>query len=164
MRDLLLAARAVDDPSDELALVAALRSPLFGCGDDDLLTWKRGRRLVQPARRPPRTALPPTTRSAGAIAYLRRPARRAPLADARASCSTASSRDRRMLELGLAGPRARDVWRRLRFVVDQARAWTEAEHGGLRAYLALGRTARRDEGPGSPRPCCPRPTTTPCAS
>ena len=31
---------------------------------------------------------------------------------------------------------ARDQWRRLRFVVDQARAWSEVEHGGLRAYLA----------------------------
>ena len=43
--------------------------------------------------------------------------------------------DRRMLEVAVGGPRARDVWRRLRFVIDQARAWSEAEHGGLRAYL-----------------------------
>ena len=39
VRDLLMAARAADDPSDALALVTALRSPLFGCGDDDLWTW-----------------------------------------------------------------------------------------------------------------------------
>ena len=44
--------------------------------------------------------------------------------------------DRRMLEVAVDGPRTRDVWRRLRFVVDQARAWSETEHGGLRAYLA----------------------------
>ena len=41
VRDLLLAAQAVDDPSDAMALVNTLRSPLFGCGDDDLWTWKR---------------------------------------------------------------------------------------------------------------------------
>ena len=41
VRDLLTAARAADDPSDTLALVAALRSPLFGCGDDDLWTWQQ---------------------------------------------------------------------------------------------------------------------------
>ena len=35
-----------------------------------------------------------------------------------------------------AFPRTRDVWRRLRFVVDQARAWSDSEHGGLRDYLA----------------------------
>jgi ATP-dependent exoDNAse (exonuclease V) beta subunit len=44
--------------------------------------------------------------------------------------------ERRMLEVAATGARARDGWRRLRFVVDQARAWSEVEHGGLRAYLA----------------------------
>ena len=44
--------------------------------------------------------------------------------------------DRRMYEVAATGPRARDSWRRLRFVVDQARAWSEVSHGGLRAYLA----------------------------
>ncbi len=44
--------------------------------------------------------------------------------------------DRRMLEVAATGPRARDAWRRVRFVVDQARAWSEVEHGGLRSYLA----------------------------
>ena len=44
--------------------------------------------------------------------------------------------DRRMLEVAAIGPRARDAWRRIRFVVDQARAWSEVEHGGLRSYLA----------------------------
>ena len=32
--------QAVDDPTDELALVSALRSPIFGCGDDDLYTFR----------------------------------------------------------------------------------------------------------------------------
>ena len=41
VRDLLACARALGDPSDQLALVTTLRSPLFGCGDDDLLIWKR---------------------------------------------------------------------------------------------------------------------------
>ena len=43
MRDLLLALRAVDDPTDELALVSTLRSPLFGCTDVDLYRWRRER-------------------------------------------------------------------------------------------------------------------------
>ena len=43
--------------------------------------------------------------------------------------------DRRMLEVSSNGPRAQDQWRRLRFVLDQARAWSEVEHGGLRSYL-----------------------------
>ena len=32
-------------------------------------------------------------------------------------------------------PDAADRWRRLRFVVDQARAWSENAHGGIRGYL-----------------------------
>ena len=63
VRDLLAAVRAVADPSDGLALVTALRSPLFGCGDDDLWTWKRDggalnllRARARRPRRPPRGA------------------------------------------------------------------------------------------------------------
>ena len=39
VRDLLMTLRAVDDSSDTLALVSALRSSVFGCGDDDLFTY-----------------------------------------------------------------------------------------------------------------------------
>ena len=134
VRDLLTAARAADDPSDPLTLVAALRSPLFGCGDDDLWTWQQagGRwNILAPL---------PDTVPAGhpvrdAVTYLRR------LHDDRAWLAPSEvlgrlAADRRMLEVAAGSPRARDVWRRLRFVIDQARAWAEAEHGGLRAYLA----------------------------
>jgi ATP-dependent helicase/nuclease subunit A len=44
--------------------------------------------------------------------------------------------ERRMFEQAVGFPRTRDVWRRLRFVIDQARAWSDSEHGSLRAYLA----------------------------
>ena len=82
----------------------------------------------------------------------RRPTRRRHRSSSAASRSCASStrpatgtrpselldriaRDRRALELGFAEGRPRDVWRRLRFVIDQARAWSEATGGSLRAYL-----------------------------
>ena len=39
------------------------------------------------------------------------------------------------MELGHAAGKERDVWRRLRFVIDQARAWSEVTHGTLRQYL-----------------------------
>ncbi|MGY2082346.1 UvrD-helicase domain-containing protein [Blastococcus sp. SYSU DS0539] len=133
VRDLLAAARAVADPSDGLALVTALRSPLFGCGDDDLWTWKRdGGVLNLLAPVPEERHDHPV---AVALAYLRRLHN-----DSRwlspAEVLAALVADRRMLEVAATSPRARDQWRRLRFVVDQARAWSESEHGGLRAYLA----------------------------
>ena len=41
VRDLLACLRAVDSPGDEVALIAALRTPLLACGDDDLLRFRR---------------------------------------------------------------------------------------------------------------------------
>ena len=134
VRDLLTAARAADDPSDPLTLVAALRSPLFGCGDDDLWTWQQaGGRWNILAPLP--DGVPAGHPVRDAVTYLRRLHNdRAWLAPSEVLGRLAA--DRRMLEVAAGGPRARDVWRRLRFVIDQARAWAEAEHGGLRAYLA----------------------------
>lgn len=131
VRSLLAAARAVADSSDELSLVTALRSPLFGCGDDDLWRWKQaGGRFTLHSTVDGRDC--PV---GAALAYMKRLS-----FDARwLTPSELLSRlvvDRRMYEVAATGPRARDSWRRLRFVVDQARAWSEVSHGGLRAYLA----------------------------
>jgi ATP-dependent helicase/nuclease subunit A len=133
VRSLLACARAVADRTDALALVTALRSPLFGCGDDDLWRWKQagGRFAIHSEVNGPENDGP----VGRALAYLRRLSY-----DARwmtpSEVLGAIVADRRMLEVSATGPRARDAWRRLRFVVDQARAWSEVSHGGLRAYLA----------------------------
>src|SRR4029077_2364550 len=42
VRDLLSCLRAIEDPSDQVALVAALRSPAYACSDVDLLRWGEG--------------------------------------------------------------------------------------------------------------------------
>lgn len=133
VRDLLAAARAVADPSDLLSCVTALRSALFGCGDDDLWTWKRDRGSFNIlANVPDDRASHPVGR---ALRYLRSLHDRARWMTPSEVMGTIVA-DRRMLEVAATGPRSRDQWRRLRFVVDQARAWSETEHGGLRAYLA----------------------------
>ena len=46
VRELLACLRAIDDPSDQVALVAALRSPAYGCSDADLLRMGGGRRRL----------------------------------------------------------------------------------------------------------------------
>ncbi|HET9051056.1 MAG TPA: 3'-5' exonuclease, partial [Candidatus Dormibacteraeota bacterium] len=40
VRDLLNILRSLDDPTDEVALVAALRTPAFGCSDPELARWR----------------------------------------------------------------------------------------------------------------------------
>ena len=133
VRDLLACARALGDPSDQLALVTALRSPLFGCGDDDLFVWKRsGGSFTLTAPVPDSLLTHPVGE---AMEWLRRTYYAARWMTPSEVLSKIVA-DRRMLEVAATGPRARDAWRRLRFVVDQARAWSEVEHGGLRSYLA----------------------------
>ncbi|HET6662880.1 MAG TPA: UvrD-helicase domain-containing protein, partial [Acidimicrobiales bacterium] len=134
VRDLLLTLRAIDDPSDELSVVAALRSPLFACGDDDLFRFRHhhGGRFDHTAIPP--AAVPDDDPVAHGLAYLRR------MHDTqqwRSPSELADQvvRDRRLLELGPAEGRPRDLWRRVRFVLDQARAWTDATNGSLRQYL-----------------------------
>ena len=42
-RDILNCLRAIDDPADEIAIVAALRSPAFACSDAELLRFRKSR-------------------------------------------------------------------------------------------------------------------------
>ena len=131
VRSLMAAARAVADPTDALSLVTALRSPLFGCGDDDLWSWRADDQSFNILRRVDEDTEHPVGK---AIAYLGSLHRRSRWL-APSELLGQIVHERRMLEVAAWGPRARDSWRRLRYVVDQARAWADVEHGGLRAYL-----------------------------
>jgi ATP-dependent exoDNAse (exonuclease V) beta subunit len=134
VRDLLMVLRAVNDPTDYLRIVSALRTPLLACGDDDLFRfkWERHGRWSYLADQP--ETVPADDPVAAGLAYLRS------LYDERHWLTPSEllgciSRDRRAMELGFAEGRPRDVWRRLRFVIDQARAWSDATGGNLRQYL-----------------------------
>jgi ATP-dependent helicase/nuclease subunit A len=148
VRALMLALRAADDPTDELAIVSALRTPLFGCSDRDLYEWRvtHGRRWHWQWR-DDADALPETLRQhpvAVGLACLGQVA-------ARVQYSTPSQllawlvEERCVMELALAQRGSRDVWRRVRFVIDQARAWSEAGGHGVRRYLLWTRL-QGDEG------------------
>jgi ATP-dependent helicase/nuclease subunit A len=134
VRDLLMVLRAVDDPTDLHRVVAALRTPLFACGDDDLFRFKveRGGRWSYLATQP--DTVPEDDPVRLALAYLRGlHHERTWLAPSQLLDRIA--RDRRSFELGFAEGRPRDVWRRLRYVIDQARGWSDATSGSLRQYL-----------------------------
>ena len=70
-----------------------------------------------------------------AIGHLRSVHQRIPYVGA-ADLLSAIVDERRVLDAALGGSDARDVWRRLRFVIDQARAWADAGGRGIRRYLA----------------------------
>jgi ATP-dependent helicase/nuclease subunit A len=132
IRDVLLALRAAADPTDGLSLVATLRSALYGCSDAELLQWRRagGRfRLFSPV--PDGMADHGVATGIAHLESIARDVGRRPPAELLDRIIT----ERRVLETALGGPDARDVWRRVRYVVDQARAWTEAGGRGVRRYL-----------------------------
>ncbi len=142
VRELMLTLRAVADPTDELATVAALRSFVYGCGDDDLAHWRLGHQGRFSLRSDP----PEGTEGhpvADGLAHL------AQLHEARLWSTPAELldrvvRDRAVLESAIATGAPRDVWRRLRFVTDQARAWVDAGGTDLRAYLQWARLQGAD--------------------
>ena len=142
VRALMLALRAADDPTDELAIVSALRSPLFGCSDRHLYEWKvtHGQRW-QWWQMPQHLADHPVARGLQCLGEV----------STRIPYSTPSQllswlvQERCVMELALTQRDSRDVWRRVRFVIDQARAWSEAGGHGVRRYLLWTRL-QGDEG------------------
>ncbi len=136
IRDLLNCLRAIDDPSDEVSVVAALRSPAFACSDLDLLRWRDARG-------------PWNYRSAllgdRALSNERSEIIRQNLATDTSLSSVRSGllklrefnemrqntgvsrlitefiQERRLDELDLAESRPRESWRRRRFLTEQAR-------------------------------------------
>jgi ATP-dependent helicase/nuclease subunit A len=130
VQDLVTILNAVDDPTDEAAVVGALRSPGFGCGDDDLLrhrlaggTWDY---------RAGRAGDGPVGEGLAALAELHRVRW---WHGVRQLVGMVVER-RRLMQTALDGPQWRESWRRLRFVLDQASQFAETNPGDLRGFLA----------------------------
>ena len=109
-----------------------MRSPLYGCSDVELWKWAAAGGTWGLWAAPPEGFEGDAV--ADAIAHVRSIAERSG-SSSPADLLAAVVDERRVLDLALAGGDARDVWRRLRFVIDQARAWTDAGGHGLRRYL-----------------------------
>ena len=146
VQDLLNCLRAIDDPTDEVSLAAALRSPAFACSDVDLLDWRE---------------------AGGSWSYLAETMPDGPSAvrqgmlklreyhEQRHTVSTSRLisdfvRERRLEELDLAEYRPREMWRRRQFLIEQARAFESGSGGSdapwdLRQFLLWAET-QQDEG------------------
>ncbi len=134
VRDLLVITRAVEDPTDALAVVAALRTPGFACGDDDLFTWRKRHGGSWDHQGPPPEGAPADHAVALGLAWIGE-LHRQRLWLSPSQVLERIVRERRLMELAVVERRPRDLWRRLRFVLDQCRAWEEAGGVTLRQYL-----------------------------
>ena len=116
VRDLLNCLRAIDDPSDEVSVVAALRSPAFACSDSDLLRWRDAGGRWRHSPTPPDTDSP-VAHGLRIIHDYHEKSRTAGVARLIADFI----RERRLDELDLDESRPREIWRRRQFLVAQAR-------------------------------------------
>ena len=131
IRDLLNCLRAIDDPANQVATVAALRSPAFGCSDVDLLLHRE---------------------SDGSFNYLAdlSQQRKGPVVDALMALQGFHNRrtdgsigalidgfvrDRMLMEVAIDHPRMREQWRRYRFMVEQAWQFSAVAGNSLRAFV-----------------------------
>lgn len=132
VRDLLAVLSAVADPSDQSAIVAALRTPLFACSDDDLARWvEAGGRWRYRVGATPRVGAPASVTAAlAALADLHEAGRWRSVDEVLEAVITT----RGAFELALARPRPREHWRRVRFLLDKAREFADEGLGGLRAF------------------------------
>ncbi|MET3860689.1 ATP-dependent helicase/nuclease subunit A [Dietzia sp. 2505] len=130
IRDLLLAVRAVANSADEASLVGALRSPLFGCGDDDLLRWRAaGGPWAPGAPAPDHLEDSPVAAGIDYLSDLSRRCRRP------GEILEKLVHDRMVFESVAESPRRRDLWRRIRFVIEHAWQWEESAADPARADL-----------------------------
>ena len=132
VRELIALLCAIDDPTDEVALIAALRSPAFACGDDDLLRFRAaGGQWDFRRDLPPDLADSPVLEALG---WLRRQHERrwwVPLT----TLVDDVVRERKLFELAFVDRRPRERWQRLRFVAEQARAHAEKPEATLRSLI-----------------------------
>jgi len=131
--DLVTMLQAIDNPSDEVAVLAALRHPGLACTDVALVEWRaaggRWNYMANAAE-----SVPADHPVAAGLSELRRwhEARWwMPVNELVASLV----RELRLVELTASQRRPRDHWRRMRFVVDQSRAWCDAGGSGLGGFV-----------------------------
>ena len=135
IRDLLAVLSAIDDPADELMVATALRSPAFGCGDDDLFAYRlKGGEWNYLNPWPAAAPDAENCLAASALEWLREMHHQRNLLTP-SQVVEKVVRERNLLELALADKNYRDIWRRLRFIGSLARQFTDQTGGSLRQFL-----------------------------
>ena len=130
VRDLLSCLRAIEDPSDQVALVAALRSPAYACSDVDLLHWVEGGGRLD-HEHPGDGPGGPVKDALESLADFHH---RRHLLSPPALIET-FIRDRLLVAAAFGEARPREAWRRLRYVVSRARTFTSTGRHTLRAFV-----------------------------
>ena len=132
VRDMINCLTAIDDPADEVAVVAALRSPAYACSDLDLARFRAGGGRFSYLN-------PALADAVGRVADSLRSLKR--FHDERHAFSLAVVverlvADRGLVEIGVLDQGNRNSFRRARFLVEQARSFEAHGPESLRAFVA----------------------------
>jgi ATP-dependent helicase/nuclease subunit A len=156
VRDLVNCLQAIDNPADQVALAAALRSPALACSDVDLMMFVEGGGRLD--------YLLPETAQEGPVAmglrvlkeyYDRR------LWTHPATLIEEFVRERRLMELALAHSRPRERWRRYHFFWWSGRGPLPRLGAPLYGLSWIGWNVRKRKGPGGWKLQCPKGTRMP---
>ena len=128
--DLLNCLKAIDDPADQVATVAALRSPAFACSDVELLRFSEAGGKFDYLSED-NVAGGPVAEAFGLLQdfHQRRLWMSLP------ELIDRFIRARLLMESAIDHPRTREQWRRYRFIVEQARSFVETGGNSLRKFL-----------------------------
>ena len=118
VQDLLNCLRAIDNPADAVAVVAALRSPAFACSDVDLLNWRDAGASWNYLDRDDDVESSPVGDGMARLREYHRRRHAVPVS----RLISEFVREHRLEELDLVEYRPREMWRRRQFLVEQARA------------------------------------------
>ena len=131
VRDLLNCLTAIDDPADEVAVVAALRSPAYACSDVDLARHKAdggGWNYLSPRLGDPGGRVAEGLRDLDRYHKQRHESSLAALIERFVA-------ERGQVEVGILDAGNRNSFRRARFMVEQARAFEKGAPESLRAFV-----------------------------
>ena len=131
IRDLLNCLKAIDDPGNQVATVAALRSPAFGCSDVDLLRHYEGGGRFDYLQMPAERRGGPVSEALDTL----REFHQARVWNSAGALIDRFVRERELMEAAIGHPRMREQWRRYRFMVEQAWQFAAAGGSSLRAFV-----------------------------
>jgi ATP-dependent helicase/nuclease subunit A len=131
VRDLINCLTAIDDPTDDIAVVAALRSAAYACSDVELAEYRLAGGSFN-------YLWPELDGHVGGVAECLRNIRSFHMHRHQRTLASLVERfiaERGSVEAGLYVSGNRDAFRRARFVVERARAFEAAEPAPLRAFI-----------------------------
>ena len=131
VRDLTNSLTAIDDPADEVAVIGCLRSPAFACSDLDLARYRADGGTFDYTSRKVKEHAGPVAEALLSLAEYHGHRHDGSLA----SLVERFAADGGLVETGILDAGDRNSYRRVRFLVEQARAFEAAGPTSLRAFV-----------------------------